>query len=70
MIGVDEDKQYTKISKQNYETLKKIINDTFAMSEELPDITGNILNTNINYRMFLLNEWINNPESKLQYGDD
>lgn len=69
MIDTD-DEQYIKISKQNYNTLKKIIIDTYALSEELPDITDNILNTNINYRMFLLNEWIKNPESKLQYGDD
>lgn len=64
------DEQYIKISKQNYNTLKKIIIDTYALSEELPNIVDNILNTNINYRMFLLNEWIKNSESKLEYGDD
>ena len=55
------------ISKNNFKKLKTIINELIELSNKLPDIPNNIVNTNINYRVFILNQWIENPNKDINY---
>ena len=55
------------ISENNFKKLKTIINELMELSNKLPDIANNIVNTNINYRAFILNQWIENPNKDINY---
>jgi len=55
------------ISDNNFKKLKIIINELLELSNKLPDIPNNIVNTNINYRAFILNQWIENPSKDIDY---
>jgi len=55
------------ISENNFKKLKTIINELMELSNKLPDISNNIVNTNINYRAFILNQWIENPNKDINY---
>ncbi len=55
------------ITDDNLKKLKVIIKELSEFSDKLPDLTKNIINTNINFRVFLLSEWINNPEDDIPY---
>ena len=55
------------ISENNFKKLKTIINELMELSNKLPDISNNIINTNINYRTFILNQWIENPYQDIDY---
>ena len=58
------------ISENNFKKLKIIINKLLELSNKLPNIANNIINTNINYRAFILNQWIENPNKDINYYTD
>ena len=55
------------ITENNLVKLKTIINELLELSNKLPDITNNIVSTNINYRAFILSQWIKNPNKDIDY---
>lgn len=49
----------TNISNKDYEEIKELINEAFEFAEQLPNITEDIINTNIHYRIWKLRNIIN-----------
>jgi len=45
------------ISEINLTKLKEIIKELYELSWVLPDISKNVLSTNISYRAYILEEW-------------
>lgn len=61
----DIDSKIVTISKSNMEKLTHLIKESYELSNELPNLTRDIVNTNINYRLWILNNWVENPQEDI-----
>lgn len=50
------------ISENEFKEVSKIIKELWEDVQHLPDITKNVFNTNIHYRAYLLNQFVENKE--------
>jgi len=58
------------VSETNLNKLKILIKELYELSCILPDISKNVLSTNINYRLFLLEEWTKDYSQEINYEID
>ena len=56
-----------EISEANINKLKAIISETYELSNKLPDMINNVLHVNINYRLYILNNWIQDFSKDINY---
>ena len=54
------------ISEKEFKEVRKIIKELNEDVQHLPDITKDIINTNIHYRAYLLNQFIENVEMRIE----
>jgi hypothetical protein len=55
-----------EISEKEFKEVKKIIKELNKDVQHLPNITNDIINTNIHYRAYLLNQFIENVEMRIE----
>lgn len=55
-----------EISEKEFKEVKKIIKELNEYAQHLPNITNDIINTNIHYRAYLLNQFIENVEMRIE----
>ena len=49
-----------EITDEDFKEIKNLIDEAFEFAEQLPNITDDIINTNIHYRIWKLKEIIDN----------
>ena len=45
-----------------------LINELYELSCELPNVTTDVVNTNINFRAWVLNQWLADMSEDIKYG--